>query len=48
MSVEFRDILTVSVSYALFWVIIVILILIPLFRLRKTLRRIDKLEKNLE
>ncbi|MFW9864821.1 MAG: heme exporter protein CcmD [Candidatus Thorarchaeota archaeon] len=48
MSVEFRDIITVSISYTLFWLVIIILILYPLLQMRKTLKRIRNLEKNAE
>ncbi|MHA1886229.1 MAG: hypothetical protein ACW96S_14335 [Promethearchaeota archaeon] len=48
MSVEFRDIITASASYVFFWLIIIILIVYPIFRLRKTLKRIENLEKNVE
>ncbi|MFX1489546.1 MAG: heme exporter protein CcmD [Promethearchaeota archaeon] len=48
MSVEFRDIITISISYTLFWLVIIILILYPLLQMRKTLKRIRNLEKNAE
>ena len=42
------DLITVSISYILFWAAIVILILYPKLKLRKTLKRIRNLEKNTE
>jgi hypothetical protein len=48
MSVEFRDIITISISYTLFWLVIIILILYPLLQMRKTLKRIRNLEKSAE
>lgn len=48
MSIEYlnQDLITISISYVLFWSILIILILYPKFRLRKTLKRIRNLEKN--
>ena len=48
MSIIDRDILTITISYILFWVVIIILTIYPLFRLRKTLKRIENFEKNIE
>ncbi|MFX0034883.1 MAG: heme exporter protein CcmD [Candidatus Hermodarchaeota archaeon] len=43
-----QDLITITISYILFWVVIIILILYPKLRIRKTLKRIKKLEKNLK
>jgi hypothetical protein len=48
MSIIDRDILTITISYILFWLVIIILTIYPLFRLRKTLKRIENFEKNIE
>ncbi len=50
MSVQIlnKDILTIGLSYLLFWSVIIILIIYPIFRLRKTLKRIENFEKNIE
>jgi len=42
----YEDLITISISYVLFWIVILILILYPSIRLRKTLKRIKTLEKN--
>ena len=42
------DIMTISISYILFWAVIIILILYPKLRLRKTLKRIKNLERNIK
>lgn len=47
MSVLDNDIITITVSYILFWSVVIILILYPKLRLRKTLKRIKNLEKNI-
>ncbi len=44
----YLDYITISISYALFWGVIVILILYPKLKLRKTLKRINNLKKNFE
>ena len=43
-----NDLITISVSYVLFWAVIIILILYPKLRLRKIKKRIKTLEKNLK
>jgi len=50
MSVEylFQDIITVSISYALFWSILIFIILYPKLRLKKIQNRIKNLEKNIK
>lgn len=40
------DLVTISISFILFWIVILILILYPKLQLRKTLKRIRNLEKN--
>ncbi|MFX1234269.1 MAG: hypothetical protein ACFFBY_06860 [Promethearchaeota archaeon] len=45
MSEVVLDSITMAISYALFWTIIVILILYPKLRIRKIKKRINKLEK---
>jgi hypothetical protein len=40
------DLITISISFILFWIVIIILILYPKLRLRKILKRIRNLEKN--
>ncbi len=47
MSILDNDIITIIISYILFWSVVVILILYPKLRLRKTLKRIKNLEKNI-
>lgn len=44
----YEDLITISISYVLFWIVILILILYPSIRLRKTLKRIKTLEKNID
>jgi len=44
----YEDLVTISISYVLFWIVILILILYPSIRLRKTLKRIKTLEKNID
>lgn len=44
----YPDLITISISYILFWTVIIILILYPILRLRKTLKRIRNLEKNID
>ncbi|KKN35061.1 hypothetical protein LCGC14_0787420 [marine sediment metagenome] len=41
----FRDIMTITICYLLFWSVIIILILYPKFRLKKIQKRIQNLEK---
>jgi len=48
MSTEFRDITTIIISYTLFWLVIIILIIYPIYQLRNTLKRIENFEKNIE
>ena len=50
MSIEnfYPDLITISISYILFWAVILILILYPKLRLKKILKRIKNLEKNLK
>lgn len=50
MSIQYLypDLITISVSYILFWLVIIILILYPKIQLRKILKRIKNLEKNLK
>ena len=50
MSILFfdQDVKTITISYLLFWAILVILIVYPFLELRKTLKRIRKLEKNIK
>ncbi|MHA1986441.1 MAG: hypothetical protein ACW98D_07375 [Promethearchaeota archaeon] len=42
------DIRTITISYILFWLVIIILIVYPIFRSRKILKRIENFEKNIE
>ncbi len=42
------DLRTITISYILFWLVIIILIIYPIFQLRKTLKRIENFEKNIE
>ena len=46
MSVLDNDIITIIISYILFWSVVVILILYPKLKQKKTLQRIKNLEKN--
>jgi hypothetical protein len=41
----YSDLITISISYILFWAIIIILVLYPKLRLKKILKRIQNLEK---
>lgn len=43
----YSDLITISISYILFWTVIIILILYPKLRLKRILKRIKNLEKNL-
>lgn len=47
MSILDKDIKTIIISYILFWSVVIILILYPKLQLRKTLKRIKNLEKNI-
>ncbi|MBY9009500.1 MAG: heme exporter protein CcmD [Candidatus Lokiarchaeota archaeon] len=40
------DITTISISYALFWLVIIILILYPKLSKRKVERRLNRLNQN--
>ena len=42
------DLITITISYILFWAVIIILILYPKLRLKKILNRIKNLEQNLK
>jgi len=42
-----QDIRTITISYILFWLVIIILIIYPIFQLRRTLKRIKNFEKNI-
>ena len=42
----FPDLTTITVSYILFWLVIIILILYPKIRLRRISKRIKNLDKN--
>ncbi|MFX0021487.1 MAG: hypothetical protein ACFE9S_04125 [Candidatus Hermodarchaeota archaeon] len=44
----YPDLITITVSYILFWLVIIILILYPKIRLRKVVKRIENLNKNLK
>jgi hypothetical protein len=50
VSIEFfeRDVVTITISYLLLWMILVLLIVYPILELRKTLKRIKNLEKNID
>ncbi len=48
MSFVNQDITTITISYLLFWLVIIILIVYPIFRSRKILKRIENFEKNIE
>ena len=48
MSEQYLDYITISISFALFWGVIIILILYPKLKLRKIQKRINNLTKNLE
>lgn len=43
-----RDIITITISYLLFWLVIIILIIYPIFQSRKTSKRIENFEKNIK
>jgi len=45
MSELYLDYITISISFTLFWIVIIILILYPKLRLRKTQKRIINLKK---
>jgi hypothetical protein len=45
MSELIKDITTMSISYALFWFIIIILVLYPKLSKKKIQKRIDKLNQ---
>jgi hypothetical protein len=44
----YPDLITIIISYILFWAVIIILILYPKLRLKKILKRIKNLEQNLK
>lgn len=44
----YPDLITITTSYILFWAVIIILILYPKLKLKKVLKRIKSLEKNLK
>jgi len=46
MSELILDYITITISYILFWFVVVFLILYPKLRLRKIKKRINNLEKN--
>jgi len=46
MSELIPDYITITISYVLFWLVVVILILYPKLWLRKIKKRINNLEKN--
>ena len=48
MALVDRDILTITISYILFWLVIIILIIYPIFRSRQTLKRIENFDKSSE
>jgi hypothetical protein len=48
MSLVNQDISTITISYILFWLVIIILIMYPIFRLRNTLKKIENFEKENE
>ena len=45
MAEIYLDFITIAICYTLFWVIIIILILYPKLKLKKTLKRIKFLKK---
>ncbi|KKK43083.1 hypothetical protein LCGC14_0995680 [marine sediment metagenome] len=50
MSVQYeiyRDVVTITISYLLFWIVIIVLILYPKLKLKKIQKRIQNLEKNI-
>ncbi len=48
MSIEYldQDLLTIIISYLLFWAILIILILYPKLKLKKVLKSIKRLENS--
>ncbi|MFX1447716.1 MAG: heme exporter protein CcmD [Promethearchaeota archaeon] len=46
MSELIKDITTMSISYALFWFIIIVLIIYPKLSKRKIQKRVNKLNQN--
>ena len=46
MSELILDIITISISYVLFWLVIIILILYPKLSKRKVERRLNRLSQN--
>ena len=46
MSELMLDITTISISYALFWLVVIILILYPKLSKRKVERRLNRLNQN--
>ncbi len=46
MSELILDITTISISYVLFWIVVIILILYPKLSKRKVERRLNKLNQN--
>ncbi len=46
MSEVILDITTISISYVLFWLVIIILILYPKLSKRKVQRRLNRLNQN--
>ena len=46
MSELFLDTITISISYVLFWLVVVLLILYPKLSKRKVERRLNRLNKN--
>jgi len=44
----YPDLITITVSYILFWLVVIFLILYPKIRLRKILKRTENLDKNLK
>ena len=48
MSEQYLDYLTISISFVLFWGVIIILILYPKLKLRKIQKRINNLKKDFE
>ena len=46
MSELFLDTVTISISYVLFWLVVLLLILYPKLSKRKVERRLNRLNKN--
>lgn len=46
MSELLLDSITMAIGYALFWIVIIILILYPKLRIRKLKKRINNLKRN--